>query len=65
MVPNTGPAQGVHIIPRTNPNEDAAGPLALGFVTAFISIVVGTGAAVFQRLLQRAVDIKKENDLTV
>jgi hypothetical protein len=48
-----------------DPNEDAAGPLALGFVTAFISIVVGTGAAVFQRLLQRAVDIKKENDLTV
>ncbi len=48
-----------------NPNEDAAGPIALGFITAFISIVVATGAAVFEKLLQRAVDIKSENDLTV
>ncbi len=48
-----------------DPSEDAAGPVALGIITAFISIVVATGAAVFQKLLQRAVDIKKENDLTV
>ncbi len=48
-----------------DPNEDAAGPFALGAITAFISIVVATGAAVFQKLLQRAVDIKSENDLTV
>jgi hypothetical protein len=45
--------------------EDAAGPTALGMVTTFASIVIATGAAVFQRLLQNAVDLKSENDLTV
>ena len=29
------------------------------------SIVIGTAAAVFERILQNAVDIKSENDLTV
>jgi len=48
-----------------DPSEDAAGPLALGFITAFISIVVATGAAVFEKLLRNAVAIKSENDLTV
>jgi hypothetical protein len=48
-----------------DPSEDAAGPTALGIITAFISVVVATGAAVFEKLLQRAVDIKSENDLTV
>jgi hypothetical protein len=37
----------------------------LGLVTAFISVVIGTGAVVFERILQNAVDIKSENDLTV
>jgi hypothetical protein len=37
----------------------------LGIFTTFASIVIATTAAVFQRLLQNAVDIKSENDLTV
>jgi DUF2975 family protein len=37
----------------------------LGIFTTFASIVIATAAAVFQRLLQNAVDIKSENDLTV
>ncbi len=45
--------------------DDPAGPTALGIFTAFASIVIATGAAVFERLLQNAVDIKSENDLTV
>jgi hypothetical protein len=45
--------------------EDAAGPTALGIVITFASIVIATGAAVFERLLQNALDIKSENDLTV
>jgi hypothetical protein len=45
--------------------EDAAGPTALGIVISFACIVIATGAAVFQRLLQNAVDLKSENDLTV
>lgn len=45
--------------------DDPAGPTALGIITTFASIVIATGAAVFERLLQNAVNIKSENDLTV
>jgi len=45
--------------------DDPAGVTALGIFTTFASIVIATAAAVFQRLLQNAVDIKSENDLTV
>lgn len=45
--------------------DDPAGPTALGIFTIFASIVIATAAAVFERLLQNAVDIKSENDLTV
>lgn len=45
--------------------EDSAGVTALGIFTTFASVVIATGAAVFQSLLQKAVDIKSENDLTV
>lgn len=45
--------------------DDPAGFLAMCIVTTFISIVIATAAAVFERTLQSAVDIKSENDLTV
>ena len=45
--------------------DDPAGPTALGIVTTFASLVIATAAALFERLLQNAVDIKSENDLTV
>jgi hypothetical protein len=45
--------------------DDYAGPVALGIFTTFVSIVIATAAAVFQGLLQSAVDMKSENDLTV
>jgi len=45
--------------------DDPAGPTAIGILTTFISIVIATAAAVFERTLQSAVDIKSENDLTV
>ena len=45
--------------------DDPAGPTALGMFTTFASIVIATAAAIFERLLQNAVDIKLENDLTV
>ncbi len=45
--------------------DDPAGPTALGIFTTFASIVIATAAAIFERLLQNAVDIKSENDLTV
>ena len=45
--------------------DDPAGPTALGMLASFTAIVIATAAAVFQKLLQNAVDIKSENDLTV
>jgi len=45
--------------------DDSAGVTALGIFTTFASIVIATAAAVFQKLLQNAIDIKSENDLTV
>jgi hypothetical protein len=45
--------------------DDPAGPTALGIVTTFAAIVIAAGAAVFERLLKNAVDLKSENDLTV
>lgn len=45
--------------------DDPAGPTALGIVATFAAIVIATGAAVFERLLQNGVDLKSENDLTV
>lgn len=45
--------------------DDPAGPTALGLFTTFASIVIATAAAVFERLLQNAVDLQSENDLTV
>ena len=46
-------------------DDDAAGAIAMGIVTTFVSIVIATAAAVFERTLQNAVDLKSENDLTV
>jgi hypothetical protein len=45
--------------------DDSAGVTALGMFTIFASIVIATATAIFQRLLQNAVNIKSENDLTV
>ena len=45
--------------------DDPAGPTAIGIFASFAAAVIVTAAAVFQKLLQNAVDIKSENDLTV
>jgi hypothetical protein len=45
--------------------DDIAGGVAMGLIMIFVSVVIATAAAVFERLLQNAVDIKSENDLTV
>lgn len=47
------------------PGEDAAGPTGLGIIVCLVTAVIGTAAAIFQKLLQNAVEIKSENDLTV
>ena len=48
-----------------NKDDDPAGFIAIAILATFISAVVATAAAVFEKLLQTAVDIKSENDLTV
>jgi len=45
--------------------DDIAGGVAMGVLMIFVSVVIATAAAVFERLLQNAVDMKSENDLTV
>jgi hypothetical protein len=56
----------IYIMLITGPDRDNPGaPIFLGFLIAFPSIVVATAAAMFERILQNAVDIKSENDLTV
>src|SRR3954463_2122582 len=45
--------------------DDIAGGVAMGLLLTFIAAVIASAAAVFERLLQSAVDMKSENDLTV
>jgi hypothetical protein len=58
-------AAGVYIRVFHAREDDPAGFLALCIMTTFASIVIATAAAVFERTLQSAVDMKSENDLTV
>ena len=53
------------IILLNHGNDDAAGGVFMGVLITFGSIVIATAAAMFERILQNAVDIKSENDLTV
>jgi hypothetical protein len=45
--------------------DDIAGGVMMGVFVILACAVTGTAAAVFERILQNAVDIKSENDLTV
>jgi hypothetical protein len=45
--------------------DDAPGVVALGLVIVGASFVIATFSAVLQTLVQNAIDIKSENDLTV
>jgi hypothetical protein len=56
---------GVFIRLSHNEEDDPAGFLAMCIVTTFISVVVATAAAIFEKILQNAVDMKSENDLTI
>ena len=45
--------------------DDAPGLVIVGMVPVFASMVIAVFAAVLQKLLQEAIHIKSENDLTV
>jgi hypothetical protein len=46
-------------------NDNPGAPIFMGVLITFPSIVIATAAAMFERILQSAVEIKSENDLTV
>ncbi|WP_316736615.1 DUF2975 domain-containing protein [Pedobacter aquatilis] len=46
-------------------DDDPAGFIAMCIMTTFVSIVVATAAAIFEKVLQNAIDMKSENDLTI
>jgi hypothetical protein len=58
-------AAGLYIRIAHNKEDDPAGFLAICIVTTFVSIVVATAAAIFEKILQNAIDMKSENDLTI
>ncbi len=45
--------------------DDPAGPSMVGILVCFASAIIATASAVFQKLVQNAVDLKSENDMTV
>ncbi|GIO21499.1 DUF2975 domain-containing protein [Oceanobacillus sp. J11TS1] len=45
--------------------DDAPGLILIGMLPIFASLIIAVFAAVLQKLLKEAIDIKSENDLTV
>jgi hypothetical protein len=58
-------AAGLYIRVAHHEDDDPAGFLAICIVTTFACIVVATAAAIFEKILQNALDLKSENDLTI
>ena len=56
---------GAEVFIMLHTSDDRAGGVFMGVLITFGSIIIATAAATFQRILQNAVDIKSENDLTV
>ena len=56
---------GLYIKISHNKEDDPAGFLAICIMTTFVSIVVATTAAIFEKIMQNAIDMKSENDLTI
>ena len=55
----------VILLMNNGDNDNPGAPILLGILITFPSIVVAAAAAMFERILQNAVDIKSENDLTI
>ena len=56
---------GAEIFIMLHDSDDRAGGVFIGILITFGSIVIATAAAMFERILKNAVDMKSENDLTV
>lgn len=60
-----GFAIGAEIFIMSSSDDDRAGGVFIGVLIIFGSVVIASAAAMFERVLQKAVDIKSDNDLTV
>jgi hypothetical protein len=56
----------LHVRPQiAGVDDDNAGAVAMGIFASFVGVVTAAAAALLERVLQSAVDLKSENDLTV
>lgn len=59
-------AEEIFILVTNNLDSDNPGaPIFMGLLITFGAIVIAAAAAMFERILQNAVELKSENDLTV
>lgn len=58
-------AAGLPYIYRVADLDDAPGVVAIALVIIFASVIISAFAALLQKLLREALDIKSENELTV
>jgi hypothetical protein len=56
---------GAEIFIALSNSDDRAGGVFMGVLITFGAVVIATAAAMFERILENAVAIKSENDLTV
>ena len=56
---------GAEIFIMLSNSDDHAGGVFMGVLISFVAVVIATAAAMFERILENAVAIKSENDLTV
>jgi cytochrome bd-type quinol oxidase subunit 2 len=56
---------GAEVFIMLHDSDDRAGGVFMGILITIGCVIVATAAALFERILQNAVDLKSENDLTV
>lgn len=56
---------GIYIKFNHHPDDDPAGFLAMCMIAIFMSGVFATAAGIFEKILQNAIDLKSDNDLTI
>ena len=56
---------GAEVFILLHDSDDRAGGVAMGILIAFGAVIIATAAATFEWILQNAVEMKSENDLTV
>jgi hypothetical protein len=56
---------GVYIRISHNKDDDPVGFLVMCVASAFLAVIVATAAAIFEKILQNAREMKSENELTI